>query len=79
MTTPTMREGVYALPAFTTQSGATPVPGLEAYSNIHASWFASQKFFADRLYRVIGIKDVAGVVACAKGFFMRHARTRSTR
>jgi homoserine O-acetyltransferase len=49
-----------------------PVRGLEAFSTIYASWFASQKFFADRLYRKIGIEDLDGVIAFAKGFFMRH-------
>ncbi len=51
-----------------------PRKGLEAFSTIYASWFASQKFFADRLYRGLGlgIENLDGLVEFAKQFFMRH-------
>jgi len=49
-----------------------PQKGLEAFCTIYASWFASQTFFAERLYRSMGIENLAGVIEFAKGVFMRH-------
>jgi homoserine O-acetyltransferase len=49
-----------------------PRKGLEAFSTIYASWLASQKFFADRLYRRLGVDDLASFVAFTKTVFMRH-------
>ena len=51
-----------------------PTKGLEAFCTIYASWVTSQKFFADQLYRRMGmdIEDLAGFVEFMKAFFMRH-------
>ncbi len=53
---------------------STPTRGLEAFSTVYAGWVASQRFFADRLYRQMGmgIEDLFGFVEFMKGFFMRH-------
>jgi homoserine O-acetyltransferase/O-succinyltransferase len=45
---------------------------LVAFATIYASWLASQTFFADRLYRRLGVDDLASFVEVAKALFMRH-------
>ncbi len=49
-----------------------PLRGLEAFSTVYTGWFASQKFYANQLYRSIGIDSSAGMIEFAKSVFMQH-------
>jgi homoserine O-acetyltransferase len=49
-----------------------PTKGLEAFSVAYAAWFASQQFYSERMYRRLGMDDLAGVLAFAKQIFMSH-------
>lgn len=51
-----------------------PTAGLKAFSMVYASWFASQQFYSEQMYRDLdlGIDDLDGMIDFANGFFMRH-------
>ena len=55
------RDGTYTSP---------PTRGLEAFSVAYAAWFASQQFYSEQIYRIVGFERMQDVVDLAKSVFM---------
>jgi homoserine O-acetyltransferase len=48
-----------------------PIRGLLAFGRVYASWFFSQKFFRDALYREIGLSSIEDVVRMTQRYFLQ--------